>query len=193
MRTVKVGGGEGTDTVTPDALWIVATGLWVVLPAYLPNSAAVLVGGGPPVDGGRTWRGRRLLGDGKTWRGFLGGTAAGIALALGQNALRPALSPRLPLFPPAVVVALPLGAMLGDIAGSFLKRRTGRERGAPAPLLDQLGFVVGALTCSLLVAPAWTRATFTLPVLVVVVLLTPVAHLGTNVAAYALGLKDQPW
>ncbi|HUU07508.1 MAG TPA: CDP-archaeol synthase, partial [Thermoplasmata archaeon] len=43
-------------------------GLWLMLPALIPNPAAVLVGGGTPMDLGRTWRGRRVLGDGKTWR-----------------------------------------------------------------------------------------------------------------------------
>jgi CDP-2,3-bis-(O-geranylgeranyl)-sn-glycerol synthase len=171
----------------------VATGVWAILPAYVPNSVAVLVGGGPPIDGGRTWRGARLLGDGKTWRGFVGGTLGGTLVALAMNAVRPGLAPALPAFPTAAVLSLPLGAMLGDAAGSFLKRRLGRERGAPAPVLDQLGFVAVALGGTLAVAPAWTLATFTLPVLAVVLLLTPLAHLLTNVGAYLLGLKDEPW
>lgn len=32
--------------------------LWAMLPAYLPNNAAVLFGGGPPIDGGREWNGK---------------------------------------------------------------------------------------------------------------------------------------
>ena len=171
----------------------VVTGVWAILPAYVPNSVAVLVGGGPPIDGGRTWRGTRLLGDGKTWRGFVGGTLGGTLVALAMNAVRPTLAPALPAFPPAAVLTLPLGAMLGDAAGSFLKRRLGRERGAPAPVLDQLGFVAVALGLTLVVAPVWTLATFTLPVLAAVLLLTPLAHLLTNVGAYLLGLKAEPW
>lgn len=176
-----------------DIAWTVLAGLWAILPAYLPNSAAVVVGGGPPIDGGRTWRRRRLLGDGKTWRGFLWGTLAGMGLALGQNALAAVLSPALPTFPLPAIVSLPLGAMLGDLTGSFLKRRTGRVRGAPLPVVDQLGFVIAALTLSLVVAPAWTTTTFTLPVLAVVVVVTPLLHLATNVGAYLLGLKHEPW
>jgi CDP-2,3-bis-(O-geranylgeranyl)-sn-glycerol synthase len=179
--------------VIPDLVWTLATATWAILPAYVPNSAAVVVGGGRPIDGGLTWRGNRVLGDGKTWRGFVGGTLAGAAVAVGQNAIRPALSPVLPAFPPPVAVALPAGAMLGDAAGSFLKRRTGRERGAPFPLVDQGGFLVGALALSLAVAPAWTAATFTPTVLGVVVVLTPLLHLGTNGVAYLLDLKDEPW
>ncbi|HQL60331.1 MAG TPA: CDP-archaeol synthase, partial [Methanoculleus sp.] len=44
-----------------------------MLPAYVPNSAAALFGGGTPIDSGRTFGdGRRIFGDGKTYRGFFG-------------------------------------------------------------------------------------------------------------------------
>jgi CDP-2,3-bis-(O-geranylgeranyl)-sn-glycerol synthase len=179
--------------VTASLAWTVVTAVWAVTPAYLPNGAAVVVGGGTPMDGGRTWRGARLLGDGKTWRGFVGGALAGAGVALGQSAVRPAVSPALPAFPLPVVVALPPGAMVDDAAGSFVKRRTGRPRGAPVPVIYQFGFLVGALGLATLVAPAWTLATFTPPVLLVVAVLTPLLHRGTNVVAYVAGLKDEPW
>jgi len=177
----------------------VAIAVWAMLPAYVPNNAAVLAGGGRPIDGGRTLGGRRLLGDGKTWRGSAAGVLAGAAVALALDALVPAAraasSLGLPAFPPAVVLALPAGAMLGDVAASFLKRRSGRQRGAPVPGLDQLDFVVGALLAAAVVAPGWLRATFLddPAVLVVVVVLTPLLHVTTNAGAYWLGLKDEPY
>jgi len=103
------------------------------------------------------------------------------------------LGVQLPTFPILAGLGLAFGAMLGDIAASFLKRRTGRERGAAFPGLDQLDFVVGALACVWVLAPGWTEATFTTPVLLVVLVLTPLLHVVTNVGAYALGLKDEPW
>jgi CDP-2,3-bis-(O-geranylgeranyl)-sn-glycerol synthase len=177
---------------------VVVTAVWAMLPAYVPNNAAVLVGGGRPIDGGRTMGGRRLLGDGKTWRGTAGGWATGILLAFALNALRPAVADlpglsSVPTFPLAAALALPFGAMLGDVVASFLKRRTGRERGAPFPVVDQLDFVAGALACTLVAAPGWFLATFTAPVLAVVIVLTPVLHVATNGIAYLLGLKDEPW
>ena len=180
---------------------VVVTAFWAMLPAYIPNNAAVLAGGGRPIDGGRTMGGSRVLGDGKTWRGTLVGWLAGALLALALNAIQPGASDVLgvdvPAFPLAVVVAFPLGAMLGDIGASFLKRRTGRERGAPFPGIDQLDFVVGSLALALVVDLAlslsWFAETFTLPVLVVVFVLTPVLHISTNAIAYVLGLKDEPW
>ena len=176
---------------------VVATAVWAMLPAYVPNNVAVLVGGGPPIDGGRTWGGKRLLGDGKTWRGTAGGWLAGVVLAMALDALRPtvsaALGVALPGFPLAAAVALPFGALFGDVAASFLKRRTGRERGAPLPGVDQLDFVAGALLLSLVAAPDWFLDTFTVPVVVAVLVLTPVLHVATNAIAYAMGLKDEPW
>lgn len=176
---------------------VVVAAFWAMLPAYLPNNAAVLFGGGPAIDGGRTWNGRRILGDGKTWRGILAGTLVGAAVALGLNVVRLPVGAwsgiGLPVFPLPVVVALPLGALLGDMAASFLKRRTGRERGAPFPGVDQYDFVVGALLLAWLAAPAWFADTFTIPVVVAVLVLTPVLHVTTNRAAYRLGLKDEPW
>lgn len=182
-----------------DMTWlaVVAVALWAMLPAYLPNNAAVLAGGGRPIDGGRSWGGRRLLGDGKTWRGTAAGTIAGTALAVVLDTLAPTVSDTLgvtlPGFPIAAAVALALGAMVGDITASFLKRRLGRERGAPVPGLDQLDFVVGALVATALLAPSWFAETFTLPVLAVVIVVTPLLHVSTNAIAYALGLKDEPY
>lgn len=180
-----------------DAYAVVVTAVWVMLPAYVPNNAAVLVGGGRPIDGGRTFRGERLLGDGKTWRGLAGGWVAGVLVALALNAAvadgSELLGVDLPEFPLAVVALFPLGAMLGDIGASFLKRRTGRERGAPFPGVDQLDFVVASLLLALLAAPSWFLDTFTPGVLLVVVVITPILHVLTNAGAYLLGLKDEPY
>ena len=161
---------------------LVVGALWAMLPAYVPNNVAVLAGGGRPIDGGRTLGDRRLLGDGKTWRGTAAGTLAGVALAVGLNA-----------FPLRAALGLALGAMLGDIGASLVKRRLGRQRGAAVPGLDQLDFVVGALVLAAVLAPSWTLITFSLPRLAVVVVATPLLHVTTNAGAYLLGLKSEPW
>jgi CDP-2,3-bis-(O-geranylgeranyl)-sn-glycerol synthase len=170
---------------------------WAMLPAYVPNNVAVLFGGGPPIDGGRTLDGRRLLGDGKTWRGTAAGILAGASLAVLLNRVAPliesVLDDSLPRFPPAAALALPVGAMAGDIAASFLKRRLDRERGASFPGLDQLDFVAGALSVASLAAPRWFDRTFPRRVVAAVLVVTPLLHVGTNVVAYLLGLKDEPW
>lgn len=176
---------------------IIVVAFWVMLPAYVPNNAAVLTGGGPPIDGGRTWNGKRVLGDGKTWRGTGGGIIAGVGLGLLLNLIVDTVSSTtgiaLPEFPLAALFALAAGAMLGDILASFLKRRTGRKRGAAFPGVDQLDFVVVSLVLTAIVATDWFLQWFTIPVIVAILVLTPILHLGTNGIAYKLGLKDEPW
>jgi CDP-diglyceride synthetase len=53
--------------------------LWIMMPAYLSNTFAVITGGRFPIDQGKIHRdGNRILGDGKTWSGLIGGTSGGI-------------------------------------------------------------------------------------------------------------------
>jgi CDP-2,3-bis-(O-geranylgeranyl)-sn-glycerol synthase len=174
-----------------------AVAFWLMLPAYVPNNVAVLVGGGRPIDGGRTLGERRVLGDGKTWRGTFAGTLAGMVLALSLSAVSgvvgDGVAVTLPTFPLVVAFSLSFGAMLGDMTASFLKRRLGRKRGAAFPGLDQLDFVIGALGLTAVVAPAWFGESFTLPVLAAIAVVTPLLHVGTNGIAYALDLKQEPW
>lgn len=170
---------------------------WALLPAYVPNNAAVLGGGIKPIDAGRKLNGRRILGDGKTWSGTISGVIAGSALALLLNYLNPlivqASGLELPMFPLSIVLAFPAGAMLGDITASFIKRRLDRERGAPLPLVDQLDFLAGALLLGGLVNFNWVSSILGLKLIVVAVVMTAVLHVGTNIVGYKLGLKNEPW
>lgn len=191
---------------------LVARSLWLMLPAYLANMGATIVGGGPPIDGRRTWSdGRRILGDGKTW----GGIVWSPLLSLGLTALLRLLAGVDPLrawgvstWGPtpgwiALAYGLALGALVGDAAASFVKRRIGRERGAPWPGPDQLDFVVGGLAGGLaggavaaLVDPTLGNlflAEFTLPRVAVIVVATPALHLLVNYIGWRLGVKDVPW
>lgn len=170
---------------------VVATAAWAMFPAYLANTVAAVVGGGRPIDGGRTLGDNRLLGDGKTWRGLVGGTAAGVVGAAVLSVLAAGLS--LPAFGLRSALGLSAGALVGDAAASFLKRRAGRPRGSEVPGLDQLDLVAGALALSYALDPGWFLATFSPLAVGAVVVLTPPIHLLTNVAGYVLGLKREPW
>jgi len=184
-----------------DPVSVVVVAVWAMLPAYVPNNVAVVAGGGPPIDAGREWRGARLLGDGKTWRGTAAGVTAGVALGLLQNALVDGgIVPHIDdggvgvvTFPLAALVALSAGAMLGDILASFAKRRIGQERGAAVPGLDQLDFVVVSLGLTAVVATDWFVDTFWVAPLAVVLVATPLLHVSTNYLAFRVGLKDVPW
>ncbi|XGI84410.1 CDP-2,3-bis-(O-geranylgeranyl)-sn-glycerol synthase [Halorutilales archaeon Cl-col2-1] len=172
----------------------VVTAIWLMLPAYIPNNAAVVFGGGRRIDAGREWKGRRVLGDGKTWRGSLGGFVSGFVLALVLNFVTlslPGLS--LPGFSHGAAISLPLGAVLGDIGASFVKRRLGRERGESFPLLDQLDFVVGAWGLTAVIDTDWFLRLFTSEIIIAVLIITPLLHLTVNVVGYKMGVKNEPW
>jgi CDP-2,3-bis-(O-geranylgeranyl)-sn-glycerol synthase len=178
-------------------------GLWLMLPALIPNSAAVLVGGGIPMDFGRTFGGRRILGDGKTWRGFVGGATAGVLFGVLQ--IGAAESGDVGEvwshgeWPSAfvIVLCLGLGSMVGDSMGSFIKRRFGVERGIKAPGLDQYNFVIGAVVLVMIFRFDWFEQHFmegnAIWGLVAVLVVVPLLHRGINIIGYKMGKKNVPW
>lgn len=166
-----------------EVIELIGSALWFILPAYFANAAPVILGGGTPIDGGRNFTdGRRIFGDGKTVRGFVAGLAAGTIIGLLQGIAKGSLSHYLPLG-----FLLGLGALLGDLLGSFIKRRMGIERGGAAPGLDQLGFVVIALLlASPIELPGWQA-------IVTLLVITPPIHLATNFIGHKLKLKARPY
>jgi CDP-2,3-bis-(O-geranylgeranyl)-sn-glycerol synthase len=163
-----------------DLVTIVVEALKLIFPAYCANGAPVLAGGGLPLDFGKNFvDGRRVFGKNKTFRGFFFGLAIGILVGLMEFFL---LS-----YPLLFVVLSPLGALLGDLAGAFLKRRLNIPPGGLLPVVDQVDFVVGALVFTLpLQIISWEVA-------VAMLIITPPIHLLTNLAAYKLKLKSNPW
>jgi len=176
-----------------DAGALVAT-LWFFLPAYLANMAPVLIGDrlaalAVPIDGGRSWRGVRIFGAHKTWRGLVVGVVAGAAVGLLQELLLGAgvhVGPVLPAAVPSLGAGtlLGLGAGVGDAVKSFFKRRAGIAPGGTWVPFDQLDFVAGAW---LLVLPLAT------PPPLATVLTLPVVFGGTiavTAIGHRLGLKE---
>ena len=159
--------------------WLSA--LYIVLPTYCTNGAPVIFGGGRPIDmGRRLGDGQRILGDNKTIRGFIGGLLVGVAVGILCSYL---FSKNL------LLIAIPasLGALMGDLAGAFVKRRLRIAPGGAFPVLDQLDFVVCAIACVSLFASV------SYGVILIMLLVTPPIHFLTNVGAYLLGLKDHYW
>ena len=157
--------------------------LLVYLPALVANGSATLIARGHPLDFGKRFiDGRRILGDGKTFEGFTLGVlyATSVALTEALAAKNDSLA--------AYGVIAGIGALLGDITGSFIKRRLGLERGAHMPLLDQLDFLAGAYL-------ATAMAGYVPPILYAAIFAVLVygLHRATNYAAYKLGIKPVPW
>lgn len=167
--------------------------IWVILPAYLPNSAAAVFGGGKAIDSGSKLNGKRILGDGKTWKGTLAGASAGFGLALIMNQINMILGLEIPSFTLIAAASLGLGAMLGDISASFLKRRLGKDRGRPFPVLDQVDFLIGAILLVYLLDYLWAAQNLDLTTLGILGLLTPLVHVTANIIGYKADIKDEPW
>jgi len=160
---------------------LVIDALVFIFPAYCANAVPVIFGGGRPLDGGHLFLdGKPIFGSHKTVRGFISGLVVGTLVGFGLSLLNIDYSVLLGF-------AVSLGALLGDLTEAFVKRRFDLAPGASLPVADQLDFVVGALLFSLFVSPpSWQVA-------VIVIIVTPPIHLLTNLFAYRIGLKKEPW
>ncbi|MDI6917415.1 MAG: CDP-2,3-bis-(O-geranylgeranyl)-sn-glycerol synthase [Thermoplasmatales archaeon] len=176
---------------------LILESLWLILPAYVANSFAVIVGGGKPVDFGKKFvDGKRLLGDGKTWKGLIGGIIFGMCIGLVQTYSADSIAfPNFGFFPIffLVLFCLAFGALSGDLCKSFIKRRINIERGGKLPVIDQLDFVAGAFLFLLILSPSWFFQNFTVYHIIIILVATPLLHRIMNIAGYKVGKKKVPW
>ncbi len=167
--------------------------LLFILPAYFANAIPVVLGGGLSIDLGRNFiDGKRLFGGGKTIQGF----AAGLAAAFLVGSILAYIVPgtAYEFFPdrPSYVLSgilLGVGTMVGDLLGSFVKRRMDISQGSSTVLLDELSFLLVALVVSFLHPPAL----LTLEAAAFLIVVTYFVHKAANITANRLGLKSVPW
>jgi len=176
-------------------IWMIACqAFWFIAVAYAANGFAPLMKGKKPLDHGKMLGRYRLLGDGKTFEGSFGGfffgVFVGLILLYFQNDLQNIAAsygfslPNLNIY---IIILLSIGAIAGDIVGAFIKRRLGIPRGSPAPLLDQLDFITGALLlCSLVYLPS-------LEIIIFLYIATPIIHWLANILGYIIKVKQTPW
>lgn len=176
---------------------------WVLLPVLgaplahapvlkwdlLPGLAAL------PVDGGRTFRGRRLFGANKTVRGALfmvaGPAVASVVLRRSSWYSRRLPSEIADASPLVVGSLLGLGVFAGELPNSFVKRQLdiapGSQRTDPAgvaiTLVDQADFTFMSLA---LLRPVWRWSARDA---VEIVAVATGVHLVTNVIGYAIGAR----
>ena len=190
--------------------------LWIMLPAYIPNPVAALVGGGTPIDFGKTAKdGRRIFGDGKTWRGLIGGIIGGIIFGGILMLLRWFFNLNfLPEHTWITIIFLSIGSLLGDLIKSYFKRRLGKDRGTKWPLADMYDMVIGSLVLMTIaqllsghndwfisVLTSFTAGpviNFGLPwigitIFIAIIIISPLAHRCANIIGYIFKLKDVPW
>ncbi len=165
--------------------------LYYIFPAYCANASPVIFGGGKPVDCGRKFLdGKPIFGSHKTYRGLISGLLIGTLVGWIQEFLAPNIpNVNFPKGSTFLGFVLSLGALFGDLMGSFVKRRFDLKPGSPLPIIDQIDFVIAALFFASLVDP------FSLSIskAIMIIALTFPIHFLANFIAYMLHLKDNPW
>ena len=165
-----------------DIALLIIDALKFIFPAYCANAVPVLAGGGLPMDLGRRFLdGKPIFGKNKTFRGFFAGLVVGAVAGLAETLVFG--------FPVLFGLLVSLGALFGDLAGAFLKRRLDIAPGGLLPVVDQVDFILGAIAFALplpLSSLSWELA-------LMVLVITPPIHLLTNFVAYKMGLKNNPW
>jgi CDP-2,3-bis-(O-geranylgeranyl)-sn-glycerol synthase len=161
----------------------------IFLPAYLANGAPTLLINYKkhPIDFGKYFGKSRVFGNGKTWEGLVfacfAAFIAGIILKYAYFWLNLAWID----IHPFGYAFIGLGAMVGDLAGSFAKRRLGMSRGENAGLLDKMDFIIRAMVFArVIVAYSWVTA-------LLVLAATPIIHRAANIFGYKVGIKKEPW
>ena len=155
-----------------------------------------------PLDLGKTFRGRRILGANKTLRGFvvmvpataLSFFAVGLLVARSE-ALNTMLWSLSPVGYGMLGLVAGLGFMLGELPNSFMKRQLGIPPGEsprrwPAKIttfiIDRLDSIVGMLAAVTLAVPTpWKTWLY-------VVLFGPAVHWSFSLVLYAIGVKERP-
>ena len=137
--------------------WLaILTVFYLVLPAYFANMAPVIFGKlgwfkslAVPIDQGKKIGGDYIFGSGKTWRGIVSAVILGMIIAAIQAWLyHYDIFRNISLlnYPDKFIIfgaSAGLGAILGDLLKSFLKRRVGIKSGKSWPVFDQVDFIFG--------------------------------------------------
>jgi CDP-2,3-bis-(O-geranylgeranyl)-sn-glycerol synthase len=175
-------------------MWLfIGRAFWFILPAGIANITASLSRYIPwlnyPVDFGRHYRGKRLFGDHKTWRGIVFGTLVGLLFFWLQQCLyKFGFFQEISLFDYSQAdwltgFLLASGAVWGDVVKSFFKRQVNIAPGRPWIPFDQVDYTLGAIILtSLIYFPGWGTAVF-------IVIFGFVLHILFNLIGYVLRLQ----
>jgi CDP-2,3-bis-(O-geranylgeranyl)-sn-glycerol synthase len=165
---------------------------WFFLPAGIANMSPVLASRLPllklwntPLDLGLTYKGKRLTGDSKTWRGLLFGSAVAALVGLFQYR-GIASSAESVAFIIVATGSMGFGALLGDAVESFFKRQRGKAPGESWFPFDQLDYIVGGVVFALFFV------NLSLAQILQIVIIYFGLHLIFSYLGYLLKLKKRP-
>jgi len=179
----------------------IVVAFWFFIPAGLANGAPVLAAVLPklrdynaPIDAGKSFRGKRIFGEHKTWRGLAAGIVAAtigttLQWALAQNtAINTYFAPLDYAHVPFLLlgVLFGIGVIAGDAIESFFKRQIGIKPGHSWFPFDQIDYILGG---ALAVAPIMH---LTLLQYVWVLALWLIIHIVVTYLGYLGHLKDKP-
>jgi hypothetical protein len=150
-----------------------------------------------PIDAGKSVDGKRLFGDSKTWRGVfvaVFGCIVGTAIqkhVIGAAAGQIALLDYRSVDPVAFGTLLGVGAMLGELPNSFVKRRLGIAPGTatrgPLSLVFVVWDQIDLLTLTWPLLSCWVRPTLSLIATSAVVAL--LLHPLSSLVGYLVGAR----
>lgn len=177
----------------------ILTSIYFALPAMLANMVPVfckkcLKSLAKPIDCGKIWNGKQILGSHKTWRGLIVGIATGIIAVFAQKALYQydefAKISYINYQKENVILVgflVGFGVLFGDAVKSLIKRRFNIKPGDKFFPWDQLDLLLGAGIFISIVKPlSWQMWIFYIGFALV-------AHPLINMAGHKLGFKEVPW
>lgn len=175
--------------------------LWFFAPAGVANVTPILVAKLPglrkwnaPMDFGLKYRGKRIFGEHKTWRGFITGVVMATVTFAAQQYLVVHYEWAQWITQGVDYVGLPLivgalfgiGALAGDAIESFFKRQRGTAPGEGWFPFDQIDYIIGG---AIAVAPFMRLGFFEYVWLIALWL---VIHVIASYIGYLLKLKARP-
>jgi CDP-2,3-bis-(O-geranylgeranyl)-sn-glycerol synthase len=172
---------------------IIFQAMYLFLPAYVSNMAPVIFSKinlfPQPVDGGKKLWGMRIFGANKTWGGLIIAILIGTFVFYlqqrgGNNSFALLDYNTMPL---TFGLLMASGAILGDLAKSFIKRRLHKKSGAQWFPVDQLDYVMGAF---IFISPIYIPP---VKAIIALFIIAPFLHYAMNYLAFLLRLKRVKW
>ena len=179
-------------------LYLIINSFYFLLPAAFANMAPVFFKKlnflNQPIDFNIKLKGKRLLGKNKSWRGFLAGILLAIIIIIIQKYLY-----NINFFQKISIInynqtnifllggLLGLGAMLGDLIESGIKRRMNIKPGQRFLFWDQTDWVIG----SLMITTIYTK--ISIKIVVTSIILFFILHLIVKRVGFYLKLEEKKW
>ncbi len=160
------------------------------LPAYIANAMPVIANGLKIFKGLAKPINKKVFGESKTYRGFFVGIIGALIIGLIQFAFglyNFSTWENNLMFTLLLSFYLGFGALFGDLIKSYFKRRIGIKSGKPWIIFDQIDYVIGGLLVgSLIVVPP-------LELIIILLIISPLFALLSNIIAYKLKMKKVWW